>query len=134
MTLEDRLKRVKENNSLKIFNYVRMHRAHPNMVEFIYCKCGAPIQTLVGDPKYQWEEGGKTIMLAILAPTSSYDELTIEFKDGSAHVTPTCKKCKRDIRSKTKLEELYMADVAQWIKEGATNLKAMDREVRGRRA
>ena len=92
-----------------------------------------PLQTLVGDPKYQWEEGGKTIMLAILAPTSSYDELTIEFTDGSAHVTPVCTKCKREIHSKTKLEELYIADVAQWIKEGANDLRSMNREIKGRR-
>lgn len=130
--LQHRVEKVRAKSKLKDFYFVKHHEKFPSLIERITCKCcGATLLLLTAHPKYEWKEGDKTIRLATLAPTANYDEMTIEFEDGSAHVTCMCRKCCR-ITDKGRLEEIYMADVAQFQKEGMTNYNGIDRVVRGR--
>jgi len=101
---------------LKKFNYVDREGMH---IKKVYCKvCGAIlVDTIVVEEK-QEKRGDKEFIVqtTALRPTTKYDELCIKFKDGSRHITPICKECKK--QENLDLIGIYKADIKEALKEG----------------
>lgn len=103
MKLADRISRAKDAG-LKAFQYIEEDRGGLNRV---LCKiCGTPIKDRAPDGRG----------LGVLMTLAAYTEVTLEFDDGSAHVTPLCRSCAQS-SSLEMLEACYGADMAQWQKE-----------------
>ncbi|MEE9302864.1 MAG: hypothetical protein V3U84_03670 [Thiotrichaceae bacterium] len=97
--LKKRKKKIKHNKHNRRF----IEYDSNNFIIAVYCKgCGDKIKGL--------NSRGQ------LFPYGNYTEITLEFDNNSAHVTPMCKKC---VSGKTKedLEALYIADLEQFDRE-----------------
>jgi RecJ-like exonuclease len=112
-------------DKLKDFHYMKIDNG---VVEKVTCKsCGATLQNLIPDENYTKTEKfkGKIIIYKylVMAQTPNYDELTIEMEDGSKHVTPICKVCKR---KSVDVESLYQADLYR-LEELGMDLSKMNK-------
>ena len=114
---------------LKAGKYVAYHPESPGTIEAVLCKfCGARIKGWVSQERYQ----NRMSLLAL----PLYEEVTIEFDDGSAHVTPMCSKC-ADTLDAEKVEAAYVADMQEFAEAegkgaGAVNWKMFqDRKITG---
>lgn len=92
-----------------------------NFIEEMRCRlCNCVIRSLIESEKpiSVRKISDKTLItkLAIPAETSSYQEITIEFDDGSAHVTAICGHCSGFLSNDT-LEELYVTDLEQFERD-----------------
>lgn len=95
--LKDRKDKVKTNKYYR--KYVDRLADNPPIVTAIYCKgCGVQIKGLRNN---------------ILTPYWNYTEITIEFDDSSAHMTPMCRKCAKT-ENKEALEAMYIADLEEF--------------------
>ncbi len=80
--------------------YVKRHPTIPNFITAVYCKgCGTQIKGLNSENT--------------LVPYWNYREITIEFDNGSAHMTPACIKC-ANVSNKENLEAMYVADLEEF--------------------
>lgn len=91
----------------------------------IHCKlCGVQMSGLVETDKYQRVEninGQKVVYRHLIhARNSMYNEIDIEFDDGSHHVTHVCRECVKKGFSHYDLDFLHLADIAQWLFEYRT--------------
>ncbi len=92
--------------------YIDWHKTIPGVITAVYCKgCGTQIKGLNKDKS--------------LIPFWNYREMTIEFDDGSAHMTPICVKCLT--KDKDNLEAIYISDLEELDKqEDGENKEAWD--------
>lgn len=102
-------------------SHIVFARLNKNFIESMSCRlCTGIIRSLVEseNPIRIQKMGDKTLItkLAIPAETSSYQEITIEFDDGSAHVTAVCRHCSGKL-SNDMLEELYVTDLEQFERD-----------------
>ena len=104
--LKNRLKKVKAHKFYRKY----VERQPNGMITAIYCKgCGSQIQGLNKDN--------------VLTPFHNYRETTIEFDNGTKHMTPMCIKCYR-IQDKDALEALYTSDLEEFnVDDTAENNK-----------
>jgi hypothetical protein len=98
--LNERKDKIKNNSYYR--KYVDRIPDNPSVIIAIYCKgCGTQIKGL------------KNVMgSSVLMPYWNYREITIEFDNGSAHMTPICRKCEKTT-SKEALEAMYIADLEE---------------------
>lgn len=109
------------NASKPIGHYVRWG---PTGIEEVLCKeCGTPVRGLVVHPGHQERRSinGKMVIFErmVLATFPLYTEVTIDFNDGSHHVTVSCADCAKN---------LTLADI-EW--HYATDMLEMDIETKG---
>ncbi len=102
------------------------------MVQSIHCKlCDVAIKEQREDPNWEQtrEIRGQIIKYKRLIPhsLSDYREITIQFNDGSAHVTSICAPCLSSLDG-GKLERLYQGDLAQWLYEAEIGMGDLDWE------
>ena len=116
MSLLKRVDAVIKSKRIKAIDYVTRD-LQENVLE-IRCKlCAARIQGMVpipgAKPLLDLVEGHtRTKHIPVrLAALANYQEVVIEFDDGSAHVTQICKRCAGTL-SNDDLEALYVADAA----------------------
>lgn len=108
------------------FNYIRRKGLR---IEVVLCKlCRVPIRALEEVPTGETEVRGNKIIKYVrqtLMVLPNYCEILIEFDDGSSHATPLCKQCAKKPHSSEELEDIYVADMAQWEKDetGADHVK-----------
>lgn len=109
--LEKRKAKVKDNKYNR--KYIARHPTIPNFITAVYCKgCGTQIKGLNSENS--------------LVPYWNYREITIEFDDRSAHMTPVCVRCS-NMRSKENLEAMYIADLEEFdIEDDGSNEKIWD--------
>jgi hypothetical protein len=109
--LKNRRDKIKNNKGYR--KYIKRHPDNPNFITAVYCKgCGTQIKGLNSDN--------------ILIPYWNYREMTIEFNDGSAHMTPACVHC-MNIKDKDVLEAIYISDLEEFdIEDDGKNEKAWD--------
>lgn len=105
----------------QIGTYVRWG---PSGIEEVLCKqCGTPVRGFVIHPDHQERRSinGKEVVFErlVMATFPTYTEITIDFDDGSHHVTVTCDECAK----KTTLADL------EW--HYATDMLEMDIETKG---
>lgn len=109
------------NTKREIGSYVRWGVA--GMEEVICKECGTPLRGLVPDPTRRERRtvNGKEVVFErlVMATFPEYTEITMDFDDGSHHVTVACKSC----ADKLKLEDM------EW--HYATDMLEMDYETRG---
>ena len=67
-----------------------------------------------------------------LVPNGMYTEITIEFKDGTAHETSICKDCAKKPLT-DKLEFIYMSDMKQWKRETNIDMEHFNKEIKSYR-
>jgi len=101
-TNKDKLKarkdKIKNNRGYR--KYIDRHPTIPNLLTAVYCKgCGSQIKGLNSEN--------------MLVPYWNYREMTIEFNDGSAHMTPICVQC-MNINDKDTLEAMYISDLEEF--------------------
>ena len=97
--LKKRKDKIKHNKHNRIF----IDRDNNNFITAVYCKgCGDKIKG-VNDRGQLFEYG-------------NYTEMTLEFDNNSAHVTPMCKKCVNS-RTKEDMEAIYVADLEEFDRE-----------------
>jgi len=98
--------------------YMKYHPQHPTTLEEILCKgCAAPISGLIEDDRLQDVKvigGVRTIIRKMIwASHPNYAEITVNFNDGSKHVTNICTKCVTTLTIPD-LEGMYAADLEAW--------------------
>lgn len=82
---------------------LQWHKDDPLFLEAVYCPiCRRKIRGLVPHDQYP------TRMIMVSLP--GYEQITIEFDDGSAHVTPVCSTCATNL-TPDDLDDLYAADL-----------------------
>ena len=82
---------------------LQLHKDDPLFLEAVYCPiCRRKIRTLVPHDRYP----NRMIMVSL----PGYEQITIEFDDGSAHVTPICSTCAASL-DVDDLDDLYAADL-----------------------
>ncbi len=108
--LTARKNKIKTNKYYR--KYVDWHPRVSQKIIAIYCKgCGSQIKGLNKD--------------GALIPFWNYREMTIEFDDNSAHMTPICVKCQTS--NKDNLEAIYIADLEELeLQEDGSNKNAWD--------
>lgn len=109
--LKDRKDKIKGNKYNRKF--IKRHPDNHDFITAVYCKgCGVQIKGL--------NDNGQ------LFPYGSYTEATIEFDNGSAHVTAICKECV-NIKSVEDIEAMYIADLEEFeVEAGNTDGKIWD--------
>ncbi len=110
--LKDKKDLIKHNKHYQ--KYIDRHATIPNFVTAVYCKgCGTQIKGLNKDNS--------------LIPFWNYREITLEFDNGSAHMTPICVKC-MNVSGEEDLEAMYVADLEEFDIEDDTgsNTKMWD--------
>ena len=103
MAHKNKLKKRKDKIKHNKHNRGFIDRDNNGAITAVYCKgCGEKIKGL----NDRWQ----------LFPYGNYTEMTIEFDNNSAHVTPMCKKC---VSGKTEedLEAIYVADLEEFDRE-----------------
>lgn len=93
----------------------------------VFCKgCGDLIVDLIPSDNPSHRETktikGKIVVFERLVPAQmpAYVEVEITFDDGSFHITPLCTPCFRDFTDPDELEDIYMADMDQLLREGGS--------------
>jgi hypothetical protein len=108
---------VSKKRNPGFFTYIR-RKVGTNQIEAVLCKlCRVPIRILQEIPTGESETKGKMIIRYVrqaLITLPNYYELLIEFDDGSAHSTPICRVCVEKPHPPEQLEDMYVADMAQW--------------------
>jgi len=100
-------------------DYIEHNEKCDSLIDAVYCKmCGCKIKSLIPDDRFEESKtiNGKIVIFQrlILAETSNYREILIEFDDGSAHVTCACNSCIAKMQS-ADLEEIYATDMDDWV-------------------
>ena len=103
----------------KSFDYIEKREGIG--IDSVACTlCGALLKKLVPLPDLGKEEtinGQRVITQPVaLRETNNYAEITIEFDDGSAHTTMTCRSCANEL-DEEQLEILYASDMEQFDKD-----------------
>ena len=101
--------------------YILFSPLNKNFIERMECRsCGTVIRSLIESEKpvriQRMHNQTLITKLAIPAETSSYQEITVEFDDGSAHVTAICRHCSVNL-SNDMLEEIYVTDLEQFERD-----------------
>jgi len=111
--------------------YIRNDPDTGTMGEVICKLCGVPLMSQKMLEHRAVRRNGQNYVPMVLTQNSSYYELTIKFKDGSAHKSPTCRGCLKKMTIDD-VEAIYAADLAQWKAEGWTPPdNFVDREIEG---
>jgi|TARA_Y100000310_G_scaffold231529_2_gene234122 hypothetical protein len=118
-----RINKARQDARITHFDYITEREGIG--VDRVLCKlCGALLKALVPLSDLGKEEviNGKTVVTqpVALRETNNFAEITIEFDDGSAHTTMTCKSCIGGL-SDEELELLYAADMAHFDREERAN-------------
>jgi len=97
---------------------MQYHPKYPETLDQVLCKgCSAPIRGLIEDDRFKETRiiGGQREVTKkmIFASFPGYTEITINFNDGSKHVSNVCKTCAVNLTI-ADLEPLYMADLDAW--------------------
>lgn len=100
------------------FSYVH---GNAGEIHSVLCKlCRSVMRMQVEDPDYSESRkvNGRDVIVKrmYLRTLANYGEITIEFDDGSAHVTPLCKECCKSVQV-SDLESIYCADMEQLLSE-----------------
>jgi hypothetical protein len=108
--------------------YIKPHPKFPDVTDAVLCKgCGAPIRGLVEDERFEDVrrlDGGRVVVYKklVFACLPNYGERTIEFDDGSRHVTNGCLGC---------LNKLTDADLEAWYASDLAELEQLERRGAG---
>lgn len=103
--VRERIRRAVERKPRLASSYMQYHAGDDLYCEAVLCKlCGAQVRGLVPHEQYQ----NRLVMVSL----PLYEEITIEFDDGSAHVTPLCSPCAEHL-SPEDLEDIYAADMRE---------------------
>jgi len=102
---KDKLKKRKDKVKDNRYSRKYIDRDGSGNITAVYCKgCGKQIKGINSR--------------GLLFPYGNYTEVTIEFDDKSAHITPVCKKC-ANVQTKEDMEALYISDLEDFdIEEG----------------
>lgn len=99
---------------------VRQHPVFSQTMDSVLCRgCGAVLRGWVDDERFEEarEVNGQHLVYRrlIFATFSGYAELTMVFDDGSAHVAHGCHECLSKVVDLEDLEQLYAADLREWL-------------------
>lgn len=102
---------VKAKAKLKAWDYMVRGKGFD---EKVLCKCcGAVLVSLI--PHKTFQRNGKTIEQMVMAQTPAYQQVDLEFDDGSAHSTVMCKGCAGNLKPED-YESIYAADMDDFVK------------------
>lgn len=83
----------------------------------VNCKCGEPLRTMqvVEDAVRTLQSKGQRVLVQRerLRNLPAYTEMSLEFDDGSRHVTPVCRSCAIGVTPEI-ANKYYLMDLLRW--------------------